>query len=290
MKIKRFGMFLFGAFTAAISLQASNPCPGGGLTCIEIANGNNALTGNPISITTQTGETVDLSPYTGTLSQTVGATTTSSAITLYCDDLNNLISTGQQYNMNVTRLTPGASLANTQFDTANPAGSSGNLPGTSIPIPTGTTLYDEEAWLYTQMMDLSGGNLSSANITALQEAAWELTSNNLTSAEENNANAWLTAAYNAVVNNQTAGSVNGIAFQAASYSAWYVYTDPASADDASSTGYQEFLAYSGGGGGQGVITNGLGTPEPSTFWLFGIALVAGAFLTRGKAFGKPKVV
>ncbi len=270
-----------GIFAVAVSLQASNPCPSGGLNCIEIANGNNALTGSAITITTQT-ETVDLSPYTGTLSQTMGGTTASPVtLKLYCDDLNNDISTGQYYNMNITQLGVGASLAKTQFDTGNPAGTSGNLPGTSIPIPTGTSLYDEEAWLYTQMMDLSGSNLTAANVTALQEAAWELTSNNLTSAEDSNANGWLTAAYNAVANNQTTGSINGVAFQTATYSDWYVFTDPASANNANSGGYQEFLAFSN----TQVMTN-VGTPEPATFWLLAGALALCGLLARrrtGKA-------
>jgi hypothetical protein len=57
-----------------------------------------------------------------------------------------------------------------------------------------------------------------------------------------------------------------------------VYTDPASADDAGSTGYQEFLAYTTGS----VITNSFGTPEPATFWLLGIALILGGVLSRRK--------
>jgi len=266
---------LFGVVVATISLQASNPCPSGGATCIAIANGNNAVTGTAVTLTTQT-ETVDLSPYTGTLYQTVSGVTTSSSLTLYCDDLNNTFPTGTDENVNVSSVT--GSLANARFDTQNPTGASGNLPNTTVPIPTGTTLYEEEAWLFTQIMNLPTGTGSIANMTALTEAAWELTSNNLTTAEETNANPWLTAAYNAVTGAGTNGSsVNSVTLHSATYADWFIMTDPNSANNDSSSGNQEFLAYSSGT----AMTNQASTPEPATFWLLGSALLlGGAFLRR----------
>jgi hypothetical protein len=266
---------LFGAFLATMTVQASNPCPSGGLTCIAIANGNNAVTGGVVTLTTQNA-TVDLSPYTGTLSQTVGGVTTSSSLTLYCDDLNNTFPTGANENVNVTQVT--GSLTNTKFDTQNPTGASGNLSGTSIPIPAGTTLYEEEAWLFTQIMNLPTGTGSTANMTALTEAAWELTSNNLTSAEDTNAKPWLTAAYNAVTSAGTNGSsVNGVVLHSATYADWFILTDPNYANNDSSSGNQEFMAYSAGT----MQTTQQATPEPATFWLLGGGLLlSGAFVRR----------
>jgi hypothetical protein len=256
-------------FALAASLHATNLCPSGGLTCISVSSGQNALTGTTFSISAN-GENQDISPYTGTLSITVGGTTTNSPITLYCDDVNNSAPVGTYWNVNISKVT--GNLSDTRYDTSNPTGSSGNLAGTNIPIPTGSTLYDEEAWLYTQMMDLTGAQKSSANITALQEAAWELTSNGESGAEESNASPWLTAAYNAVANNGRNGSsVNGIALQTAIYSDWYVFTDTAAANNDGAVGNQELLAYSASA--LPVTTQSSPVPEPGSFWMPGGSLL-----------------
>src|SRR5580658_5768714 len=76
------------AFAACSSLQATNLCPSGGMTCLSVSSGQNALTGSTFSIVAN-GQGQDISPYTGTLSVTVGSTTTTSSVTLYCDDVNN---------------------------------------------------------------------------------------------------------------------------------------------------------------------------------------------------------
>jgi hypothetical protein len=245
------------------------------MVCISVSSGQNALTGTTFSIAAN-GENQDISPYSGSLSTTVGSVTTTTAITLYCDDVNNNAPVNTWWNVNISQVT--GNLGETRYGSSNPAGSSGDLPGTSIPIPTGSTLYEEEAWLYTQMMDLTGSQKSSTNVTALQEAAWELTSNGESSAEETNASPWLTAAYNAVANNGRNGaSVNGVTLQTATYSDWFVLTDTAAAGNSGSVGNQELLAYYSSGSPQ--TTQNSPVPEPPTCWL----LAAGSILMFARA-------
>jgi len=280
MKFKFAIAFLAASFAAGTSLRATNLCPGGGLTCLSVSSGQNALTGSTFSIVAN-GEGQDISPYTGTLSVTVGSTTTLNSITLYCDDVNNNAPVGTYWNVNVSQIT--GNLSDTRYGSSNPVGSSGDLPGTSVPIPTGATLYDEEAWLYTQMMDLTGSQKNSTNITALQEAAWELTSNGESGSEESNASPWLIAAYNAVARNgQNGSSVNGVTLQAATYADWYVFTDTAAAGNSGSVGNQELLAYFA----SSPPTDSLpanAVSEPGTLWmLFGSLLMPGALVARTK--------
>jgi hypothetical protein len=249
------------ALAACTSMQATNLCPGGGMTCVIVSSGQNALTGTTFAIVAN-GKNQDISPYSATLSITVGSVTTTTALTLYCDDVNNDAPINTWWNVNVSQVN--GNLSDTRYISSNPAGSSGYLPGTSIPIPTGVTLYEEEAWLYTQMMDLTGAQKNSTNLTALQEAAWELTSNGESSAEETNASPWLTAAHNAVANNVKSGSVNGVTLQTATYSDWYIFTDTSAAGNSGSVGNQELLAYYASSQPQTTLSSPV--PEPPTYW------------------------
>jgi hypothetical protein len=260
----------FAGLAACLPLEAMNVCPGGGISCISVSSGQNALSGNTFT-TVINGENGDVSPYSGTLNQTMGLNTTTTSVTLYCDDANNNAPVGSYWNVNISQVT--GNLSNTKFDTNNPVGGSGNLPGTSIPIPTGTTLYEEDAWLYTQMMNLPNPGSNTATLTAMQEAAWELTSNGETNSEETAASPWLAAAFNAVANNgQNGSSVNGVALHIASYADWYVFTDTASPNNSGSTGNQEFLTFFASGAP--TVT----TPEPNSWWLLGNSLLIGLAL------------
>ncbi|HWE51558.1 MAG TPA: hypothetical protein VG273_17325 [Bryobacteraceae bacterium] len=257
------------ALMAGSSLHATNMCPGGGLACVSVSSGQNALTGTSFSIVAN-GTGQDISPYSGSLATTLGSITTTTPLTLYCDDVNNDAPINTWWNVNISQVT--GDLSETRYGSANPVGSSGNLPNTSIPIPTGSTLYEEEAWLYTQMMDLTGAQKNSTNITALQEAAWELTSNGESRAEETNASPWLTAAYNAVASNGKNGaSVNGVTLHIATYADWFVLTDTSAAGNTGSVGNQELLAYSASGSFVTAQTGAV--PEPPTYWLLAGSLL-----------------
>ena len=107
-----------------------------------------------------------ISPYSGTVN---GAT-----VQLYCDDFNDTINFGQQ---NISVYSTSLSTANTSTTVlqADTRYGKANSPGSAYASTTGTTLYDEMAWLATQMQHTAGTTNGSANNTALQEAIWALT-------------------------------------------------------------------------------------------------------------------
>src|SRR6185312_10823622 len=99
-----------------------------------------------------------ISPYTGTLDN--GA-----PIQLYCDDFNDTIQFGQQ-NLQVYQTSLTASATDlrdqTRYFVDNPSNNSS--------YPAGLTLYEEMAWLATQMQ-----HADTINDKAIQEAIWQLT-------------------------------------------------------------------------------------------------------------------
>src|SRR6202789_2150078 len=107
----------------------------------------------------------DVSPYTGT----IGGTN----VELFSDELNDGTSNGATYNAYATALnaSSAALAAATRYGEAN----------ASSLYPAGTQLYEEMAWLATQMMaqanSSTGAALATAqaNDTAIQEAIWALT-------------------------------------------------------------------------------------------------------------------
>lgn len=239
-----------------------------------------------------------ISPYSGT----VGGTT----VQLFCDDFNDNINFGQQ-NITAysTALTASTSTldAQTRYGVANPSNAGANYPA-------GTQLYDEMAWLATQMLSVSGTS-ATYNEIAIQEAIWTLTNDsaindgtsprNQTATQNGTGDTggeqsylqWLTDASNDY-NKTVAGyaslvTANWSIVTAVSSAGCTIGSNgtkgctPGTAGTKSSSGWvtQELLAYSGSG--TPIITqNGSGssTPEPASFVLIGSGLLAGAIFNR----------
>jgi hypothetical protein len=92
-------------------------------------------------------------------------------VQLYCDDFPDNINYGQQnvtvYSTALPTTTNTAFRNDTRYGVANPSTAGAGYPA-------GTQLYDEIAWLATQMQNTSGANAGYNNI-AIQEAIWTLT-------------------------------------------------------------------------------------------------------------------
>ncbi len=211
------------------------------------------------------------SPYPGILA---GA-----GVELFCDDAIDTAIIGSSWSVYNT------ALANSNTDTR--FGEDATAPGyatafleAGVTAPTGVTLYDELAWLFTQLVNNSGNNTV---VQSIQNAAWDLTSGTCeTDAQGNcgagnpqlatNTLAWITAV--ATDWNQTSGiaplSVDGteITIVDPNYGDWMVLTAPAAVNNPTGgSGQQEMLAYYTGDGATQSAA-----PEPATFGLLGLAL------------------
>jgi len=176
-----------------------------------------------------------LSPYTGTITPTGGQTST---VALYCDDFNDEVTNGQTWSAYVTSVLS-SNLSNTLFGVTNPNPAS----------PTGNTLYEEEAYLATQIQtDFAANNLSA--IEAIQDAMWVLTDPSTTVPNYNNPTVqnWINLAAADASNYQNTGT------STVNYASWYVLTDVNKSDP-----HQEFLFQA---------------PEPATLALAGFGLLA----------------
>jgi hypothetical protein len=188
-----------------------------------------------------------LSPYTGTIAPSGGQAST---VALYCDDFNHEATNGQTWNAYVTSVLS-SNLSNTLFGATNP-----NPTG-----PTGNTLYEEEAYLATQIQtNFAANNLSA--IEAIQDAMWVLTdsptnpSNPVPNAGSAAVQNWLNLATADVANYQSTGN------SAVNYGNWYVLTDTNTRNP-----HQEFLFYASD-------SHLFQTPEPATMALAGCGLLA----------------
>jgi hypothetical protein len=243
-----------------------------------------------------------ISPYTGTVNGTT--------VSLYCDDFNDNIYYGQQ---NVTVYSTALTANSASIDDDTRYGVN-NAPNSSY--TAGTQLYNELAWLTTQMRAQSGNNATTNDI-AIQEAIWtmtndtsgpdgagphnastELSGSALTNATDTTAQGylnWITDAQNANTNGFAAQS----GYATLVSSDWYIVTAVGSAGctigsngsngctpGTAGTGdvTQEFLAYYSGNGG--LLTSnvaGSSTPEPASFFLIGSGLLAGSILIRRRS-------
>jgi len=247
-----------------------------------------------------------VSPYTGYLANYGGGTT---GISLYCDDAADSISPPSSYTAYVTAL---ANAGNTPNPTTRFASATGatDTTGTVLAndgftgaLPTGVNLYEDLAWLYTQMAGYlannTGGTSNGVDVTGLQEAAWDLTSNGGPQGASTHAKEWLslvklyggTSGTNPVTGTQgTASDGVKLSVYQANYSNWVVITDTVTAGcvkggGAGCTGSvgQEFLASIGS---SAVTTAASATPEPATFGLFGCALIFGGMIARRRRASK----
>lgn len=223
------GLFIFSVLAIAGSAFADTD------TVVFVNGGSNV------------GSGYFLSPYTGTITPTGGQTST---VALYCDDFNDEVSDGQSWSAYVTSVLS-SNLSNTLFGTSNPNGYE----------PAGTTLYEEQAYLATQIQaNFAANNLSA--IEAIQDAMWVLTDSptNPRNPVPNYNNPtvlnWINLAANDVANYQNTGT------SAVNYSNWYVLTDTNKADP-----HQEFLFYASD-------SHMFQTPEPATMALAGCGLLA----------------
>ncbi len=239
----------------AIALSACSLAHGA--TAFSFPNLNGVLTagGEPIS------------PYSGSLGGV--------PVTLFCDDFNDNVPIPANYNVNVTTVNS-SDFSNTRFATTN----------YNVAYPAGTTLYQQMAWLFTQMMT---SGQTQANQIGIQEAVWHMTSTTpaavSTISLANTGSDLSYVQWIAAAQGDYNHSVNGYATP--NYSNWMILTDVANATVKTvGTGNQELMAYYSAGGNSTVVGNTL-APEPGSIALFGIgltALLAGARF-RGRRGG-----
>jgi hypothetical protein len=251
-------MVLTGVVMGSISLQAS-------VATLTVTGWGTGVAGNS-----------NISPYTGNYVDPNSIAT--NGIKLYCDDAADPSKgIGSTYNVTETSLLSVNSTDSRFYGLAANRTDSWAPWNDQVTLPTGTTLYEELAWLYQQMTDTTNGTI----LTDIQNAAWDLTNTASEFGDQTTAAAlWIKEA-NLDAISQSAGSFNdgsgngSVTLSTAVYANWYVI-DGATGVSGS---WQEFLSDStlNHTGGQG------GTPEPATFGLLAGALLAGGVYGRRKA-------
>lgn len=113
-----------------------------------------------------------VSPYTGTMN---GQT-----VVLFCDDIKNDISIGEQWQANVTNL--GTAVNTDNFSQTRYGGVSGS------PVSNPIVAYEEAAWLTTQF----AGN--SSDLISLQYALWDIMNPNSEPTSYGDVQTWLNRA------------------------------------------------------------------------------------------------
>jgi hypothetical protein len=233
----------------------------------------------------------EIGPYTGS------TFTGKSALTngLICDDFSDAAVSGTVY---VTNVASGAIATDTRYGTSDPSPydtAPQTLNGVSLAAyGTGTTLYEEMAWLGQQMIQ-SGESVG--NIDQIQEALWIMTyggtlgatgspnasgMNYTTTGSTYNYAQWIQKAE--ADYNQT----NMSGFANLQTSNWFVVTDVSAAGCTvgtnGSTGCALGTAGTGTSGQEYLMYNSSGqfaaTPEPASFILIGSGLLAGGFFGR----------
>jgi hypothetical protein len=209
------------------------------------------------------GVSYDISPYSGSIGSNATGGAPDQAAKLFCDDFIDNAVYGTGWAVNVTTVSS-SNLSNTRFGSAN----ANSIYG------TGTVLYQQLAWLFTQSMQT---NQTIANQDAIQEAVWYMTGNGATpkaTATATGSNKtylqWITAA-------QSNYNTNAYGYLTPDYSNWLIVTDVNAKGYTSGHGNQEFLAYYSANGVPHLSTP---TPEPATSALIGLGLLAAGLLKR----------
>ena len=216
------------------------------------------------------GNTIPISPYGGAVGANQNGTGDTAAL-LFCDDYSDATYWGTGWQVDVTDIGT-ASAANpttdpwqeTRFGSAN----------ANTAFPTGTSLYEEMAWLFTQA---TAPGQSALNQDAIGEAVWHMTDPTGTpeaTASNTGSNltylAWISDA-EAYYNKSAAQTP--AQFMTVNYNDWYVLTDPAAVGNTGGTGLQEMLAYytsTTPGQTFGTVS---ATPEPDSVLLLGTGLL-----------------
>jgi hypothetical protein len=281
-------ILLAGAFAFSVSLQGASTY---NLNFNTQSNSPGLIFDGPYAI----------SPYTGT----VGGST----VVLYCDDFNDNVYYGQQnitvYSTALPTTTNTTFQDDTRYGVANPTTAGAGYPA-------GTQLYEEMAWLATQMQNTSGAN-ATYNDKAIQEAIWTLTDdknvndgqspqNQTTTGTGTRSDSGVQQSYLAwiadagVDYNQS--NVTGYANLVSSD--WSIVTAVSAAGctvgskgssgctpGTAGTGdvTQEFLAYSSAPVSQTNFALG-NSPEPASFILIGSGLLVGALVGRRRVKAK----
>jgi hypothetical protein len=216
-----------------------------------------------------------ISPYSGATGPSLNSGL-DTQVQLFCDDFIDNSNWASSWQVDLTAVNAAGpnALANTRFGNAN----------ANSTYPSGTALYEQLAWLYTQ--ELNPGQ-TTANDDAIQEAAWTMTASagQDTATSAPGLTGWITAAQTYYLS--TAAETPTAYEGSVDYSRWTIVTDTNTIGktsgriDPGGTGNQEFLAYTPAGGIP--ATSGLNpAPEPASFLLFGGGLLAVGLMGRRK--------
>jgi hypothetical protein len=223
------------------------------------------------------GSTIPISPYGGAIGANQSGAGDAAAM-LFCDDYSDDTYWGTGWQVNVTNVGSAAAAnsstnpwQDTRFGSAN----------ANTAFPTGTSLYEEMAWLFTQS---TAPGQSALNQDAIGEAVWYMTDPTGTpkaTASNTGGNLtylqWISDA-EAYYNKSAAQTP--AQFMTVNYNDWYVLTDPAAAGNTGGTGLQEILAYNTSTTPD--LTFGTATPEPDSMLLLGGGLLAAGLWGRRK--------
>jgi hypothetical protein len=223
------------------------------------------------------GSTIPISPYGGAIGANQSGVGDAAAM-LFCDDYSDDTYWATGWQVNVANIGTAAAAnpatdpwQETRFGSAN----------ANTAFPTGTSLYEEMAWLFTQA---TAPGQSALNQDAIGEAVWDMTDPTGTpkaTASNTGSNltylAWISDA-EAYYNKSAAQTP--AQFMTVNYNDWYVLTDPAAAGNTGGTGLQEILAYYTSTTPDLTFGTASATPEPDSILLLGGGLLAAGLWGR----------
>lgn len=228
---------------------------------------------------TYQGNTIPISPYGGSIGANQNGAGNAPAL-LFCDDYSDDTYWGTGWQVNLTNIGTAAAANSatdpwqeTRFGSAN----------ANAAFPTGTSLYEEMAWLFTQA---TAPGQSVANQDAIGEAVWHMTDPTGTpEATAGNTGSNLTYLQwisEAQLYYDTSAAQTPSQFMTVNFKDWYVATDPAAAGNTGGKGLQEMLAYYSSSTPDQSFGQAAATPEPGSFLLLGTGLLVAGMWCRRK--------